>query len=102
MTPQEIIAAVLGRIAVPGRRYPRPLPADVARWYAYTVDGGHCILVLLDDDPVDTGDPQDRLVPAPVRAVLRAGYRLEGGYVVTDLPYDPTLGLIADEGDDEF
>jgi len=102
MTPEETIDAVLGRIAVPGRRYPRPLPVDLAPWYTYTVDGGHSILVLLDNDLVDTGDPLDRLVPAPVRAVLRAGYRLEGGYVVTDLPYDVTLGLIADEGDDEF
>lgn len=35
----EIIRA-LGRMQVPGRRYHRDLPEELAPWYVYTLDGG--------------------------------------------------------------
>jgi hypothetical protein len=39
-------------------------------------------------------------VPAPVKAVFRTGWRIEGGYVRTPLRYDSTLGLLTDPEDE--
>lgn len=41
-------------------------------------------------------------MPAPVKAVQRTGWDVRDGYVVSDLTYDDTLGLVTDPGDDEF
>lgn len=89
-----------GRTA--GRPYPGELPADIAPWHCYLPDGGHSLLVALASF-YDAGvDPGAFLVPAPVKAVLRVGYVWRDGYPVADLPYDPDLGLMTDEDDDEF
>jgi len=106
MTPveiQRIIQHDLGPYLVAGTRYPRALPVELAPWYAYVVDGGHCIVVVMPSQ-VQPGQPlTDYLVPAPVKAVLRIGYTVDAdGYIWCDLPYDDTLGLVTDPGDDEF
>lgn len=101
--PQTAIARALGGLLVPGRRYPRPLPPELERWYCYTADGGHSIAVVLAQHyREDAADLTDQLVPAPVRSVLRAGYTIRRGYVVCDLPYDPDLGLTTPPEDDEY
>ena len=104
MTPQEIqtiINQALGGYLITGKRYPRPLPDDLAPWYCYTADSGHSIVVVASQ--VQAGQPlADFLVPAPVKAVLAAGYTLRDGYVWCDLPYDATLGLVTEAGMDEF
>lgn len=102
MTPQETIAHILADFVVPGKSYPTPLPGDIAPWYCYTRDGGHSIVVILVGNYRDKGDLLDVLVPAPVKSVFRAGYELRRGYVVTDLPYDPNLGLQTPEEEDEI
>lgn len=104
--------------------YPRPLDERLARWYVYTSDGGHSLLVLtldvLGSHAVDAAvgsastaeamaeatvtDLAALLVPAPVRAVLRSHW-FEGpddGFIRCDLPYDPALGLITLSDDEEF
>jgi hypothetical protein len=104
--PQAVIAQSLGGYLVPGKQYPSPLPEDVAPWYCYTVDGGHCIAVALDIG--DLGEKPTRkqllnsLCPAPVKSVLRAGYRAYDGFLICKLPYDPDLGLDTPEEDDEW
>lgn len=97
--PAAVIARVLAGVLVPGRPYPSPLPAELAAWHCYMVDGGHSILVAL---PADGPPTEDRLVPAPVKAVLRAGWTVMSGFIVCDLPYDPHLGLVTEEDDEEF
>lgn len=87
---------------VPGRAYPRPLPEELARWYCYTRDGGHSIAVAIKTLYQRGGDPDDFLVPAPVKAVQRVGWTVDDGFVVADLPYDARLGLITEPGDDEY
>ena len=105
MNKQQIIERVLAHVRVAGRRYHSPLPAELAEWYCYTVDGGHSILCLLERDAGEAAASHnltDHLVPCPVRAVLRAGYRIQRGYVVVDLPSDQELGLLTEAGDDEY
>jgi hypothetical protein len=93
-------------MVAPGRAYGRELPEELARWHCYTLDGGHSILVVLDDGTLGDAPSQEEmagnLVPAPVRSVERAGWRLVDGFVVCKLPYDRTLGLVTDPGDDEY
>jgi hypothetical protein len=98
--PAAVISRVLAGFLVPGRSYPSPLPGDLAAWHCYTVDGGHSIVVVvaLQGDGPPT---EDLLVPAPVRAVLRAGWTVVDGYIVCELPYDPRRGLLIQE-DMEF
>ncbi len=108
MTPQEIqkihtiITDALGAYLVTGKRYPTALPADLAPWYCYTSDGGHSIVVVLMNQVQPGATVTDFLVPAPVKAVLRAGYTLRDGFVWCDLHYDATLGLVTEPGDDEY
>lgn len=37
LDPRSAILAALGAYLVPGRPYPRPLPAELAPWHCYTV-----------------------------------------------------------------
>jgi hypothetical protein len=62
-------------------------------------DAGHCILVLL---PGSNEPYERRIIPAPVKSVLKHGYTLKNGYVWCDLPYVPYWGLTTDENDREF
>lgn len=81
--------------------YHAPLPPDLARWHLYLVDGGHCIAVALTAWYTPGGDWESFLCPAPVKSVLRAGYRVDDGYIVADLPYDEARGLVTSPEDDE-
>ncbi|MEU5242385.1 hypothetical protein ACH4UR_37420 [Streptomyces lydicus] len=105
--PREVIARSLGSMTVPGRTYPRPLPPEIAPWHCYIPDGGHSILVALDtgdlgEAPSTNALEEGSLVPAPVKSVERAGWRMVEGYVVCKLPYDPELGLVTPPEDDEY
>ncbi|HWU05765.1 MAG TPA: hypothetical protein VN520_05115, partial [Streptomyces sp.] len=46
--PQAVIFKSLGAYLKQGLNYHSSLPADLAPWYCYTVDGGHSITVALD------------------------------------------------------
>lgn len=108
-SPQTIVRRTLGGLLLE-RPYPGELPAELAPWHCYVQDSGHCLLVVLD--PVETGHKEtaggparieDFCVPVPVKAVLRAGWRIgEDGYARADVRYDPALGVITDPEDDEF
>ncbi|MEU5181188.1 hypothetical protein AB0G49_14160 [Streptomyces longwoodensis] len=106
VSPREVIAQSLPGMVDFGRPYGRPLPEELAPWHCYTLDGGHCILVVLDDgrlgDQPSREEIEGRLVPAPVKAVEREGWRMVDGFVVCKLPYDPVLGLVVPEEDDEY
>lgn len=102
--PDQLIERALGPYTVAGKSYPGPLPEELAPWYCYTVDGGHCIAIVSEDHAaVARGGPADHLVPAPVKAVLRSGYRVipgEPGLVVAKLPYSSEVGLLGVRDDD--
>lgn len=87
---------------VSGKSYPSQLPGELAPWYVYTADGGHSVLVALAAFYAPGADPAEFLVPAPVRAVIRAGWTAQDGWLVCDLRYHPGTGLITDPGDDEY
>lgn len=102
----SIIQQVVGASLVPGKVYPGALPADIAPWICYTVDGGYSLLVVVKrllGQAQPANRIEDYFVPAPVRTVLRVGYVLtDEGYPISDLEYDDDLGLIVPEGDDEY
>lgn len=103
---QSIIHRILRDCLVAGKEYHTPLAPELARWYCYTADGGHSIVILcasmLAAAFAPGADTPTYLVPAPVKSVLRAGYTITNDYVVVDLPYDGEVGLITREGEDEF
>ncbi len=102
---RAIVTRVVGVYAAPTTTYPTLLPDDLRDLYVYTVDGGHSIFIAPREAQAQfPGAPVvDLLVPAPVRAVLRAGWTVDvAGYVWCDLPYDATLGLLTEPEDDEY
>lgn len=99
--PRELITKHVA-LVVTGRGYHTPLPPELQPWYVYTRDGGHCITVAVQRFYRPGADPEEFLVPAPVKAVLAAGWRTEAGYVVCDLNYDPSIGLITLADHDEW
>ncbi|ANH81873.1 hypothetical protein A8C56_13620 [Niabella ginsenosidivorans] len=78
---------------VAGKTYYAALPDDLQEWYCYTKDGGHCILVLTEDQ-FDESRPDLQndlcLRPAPVKTVLRK-YHIFKGYPVVDLQCDSSI-----------
>lgn len=94
--------ARLERYAVPGRHYHSPLPPELEAAYVYTRDGGHSIIVVLENEWRPGSPVEDWLVPAPVRAVLRVGYAVRDGLVWCRLPYSLEVGLMTEPGDDEY
>jgi len=57
---------------------------------------------VLENEYHDGERVEDYLVPAPVKAVLRRGYKVKDGYVWCNIPYSEELGLLTEEDDDEF
>lgn len=105
----ELLERAMAGINVPGRPYPRPLPAELAPWHCYIVDSGHCLacvpLCLWPQDALLAGPEVvlgGLLIPVPVQAVIAAGYQITEGFIVVDLPYDPDLGLEAPDGREEW
>lgn len=102
--------AGLEKFVVPGKRYPAPLPPDLEACYCYTIDGGHSILVVLENVYREGEPVQGYLVPAPVRAVLQAGYTIKQCRVGNEvrplvwcrLPYSHEIGLLEEPGDTEY
>ena len=94
--------AGLEKWVLPGRTYPHPLPDDLTPYYCYTRDGGHSILVVVENE-YRQGDPPVRfIIPAPVKTVLKAGYHLRDGLVWAVLPYDSDDGLKVNDEDVEY
>lgn len=100
--PAALLREVFGSLLDRAQAYPQPLPESVRRWYAYLSDAGHSIVVVPKALWGTSTNPEELLVPAPVKSVMRAGVVWVGGWPVVDLPYDPNQGLITPEGDDEW
>jgi len=97
-----IRAAGLEGWVLAGRQYPHPLPDGLRTFYCYTRDGGHSLIVVLENE-YRYGEPPERfVVPAPVKMVIRAGYLQKDGYLWSKLPYAKDIGLQVREEDIEF
>jgi hypothetical protein len=99
-SPQVITRAVCGEFFVEGRLYTGNMPFEIQAWYAYCSDKGHCLVCCLLDHYEPEGDLISKLLPVPVRAVLR-GFKIIRGYIVVDLPYSPETGLCTNPRDIE-
>jgi hypothetical protein len=100
--PDIIREAGLGPWILPGRTYPHPLPKELEPFYCYTRDGGHSILVVLENEYQQGSSPIRFIIPAPVKAVLKASYQIRDGLVWAVLPYDREEGLQVESEDVEY
>lgn len=84
--------------------YPGFIPYDLRAFYVYTPDMGHCIKVIPSnlEIEVQTADPNQFLLAAPVRSVLRCGFRWLRGFPVAPIPFIPGHGLATPPEDIEF
>lgn len=98
---QSVVSKICNGWYVPNKTYYKPLPLELQEWYGYCSDGGHSIVCCLKQDYKPEGDLTGCLLPAPVKSVLKS-YEVLRGYVVVDLPYSSTLGLLTPEEDDEY
>ncbi len=87
---------------LPGRTYPHPLPKELEPFYCYTRDGGHSILVVLENEYKRGSPPIRFIIPAPVKVVLKASYQIRDGLVWAVLPYDREEGLQVESEDVEY
>jgi hypothetical protein len=101
MNPALLIQRLFGSSLDRTKSYPQTLPPELQRWYCYPLDGGHSIVVAIASRYASDRSPEEFLVPAPVKTVLR-GYESRDGYIVVDLPYNNDVGLITPAGDEEF
>ncbi|MEV0299128.1 hypothetical protein [Nocardia sp. NPDC050710] len=101
ISPSQLIAQhVVNRVS--SKVYPSPLPGPLDDWYVYQLDGGHSIAVAIKSF-FDAGAPVERfLCTVPVRTVQRLGWEVRDGFVVCDVPYDPEMGPMTEDEDDEF
>jgi hypothetical protein len=94
--------AGLEPFVIQGKIYHTPLPDELRPYYVYTIDGGHSLIVFLDYLQKPGQSPDLYLVPAPVKTVLRTGYHIDKGYLISRINYSSETGLITEEGDDEY
>ncbi|WP_328912288.1 MULTISPECIES: hypothetical protein [unclassified Streptomyces] len=90
----DVLAATLmteacrGEKIVADRPSPVPLPEELARWYVFVKTLGACVAVAVEDVYAPGGSPADYMYVVPVAMVLRAGWTVRDGVVVTPVPYD--------------
>ncbi|MBI5249365.1 MAG: hypothetical protein HY912_07715 [Desulfomonile tiedjei] len=80
------------------------IPLDLRDFYSYDPSEGHCIRIIpsmLEQDAV-LGNPEEYLHAAPVKSVLRCGFRWVKGFPVAPIPYIPGLGLAVPPDDKEL
>lgn len=94
--------AGLEQYVVRGKKYPHPLPFELEESYCYTIDGGHSIIVVLENEHQEGEPVEGFLVPAPVKTVLRHGWHVRDSYVWSNIPYSKEVGLLTDESDSEY
>lgn len=84
------------------KKYHSSLPKELEKFYCYTHDGGHSIIVVLKNIYKKGDKTEDHAVPAPVKQVLREGYKIKDGWVWCSLPYDKEYGLESKDDDHEY
>ncbi|WP_030576694.1 hypothetical protein [Streptomyces anulatus] len=96
-------AACDGESVVPDRAHPQPLPPELAPWYVYTEELGHCIAVAVAGMYKPEGDPWQYMTVAPVSMVLRVEWTRQDLIIVAPVPYRTDIGcVIFDDAECEF
>lgn len=80
------------------------IPPELQGFYTYHEGAGHCIMVIpsMLEAEAEAGDPEALLLPAPVRTVLRCGFRWLKGHPVAPIPFIPGHGLAVPPEDTEM
>jgi hypothetical protein len=109
--PKENLWDMLDNKALPGveaeperEGYPGYLPEELTKFYVYVSDKGHCVKIIpsiLEQEAI-VGDPREYLYPAPVKTVLRGGFRWVKGFPVAPIPLIPGYGLATPPDDVEL
>jgi hypothetical protein len=99
----DIRAALPASMIDPLVRYPLPLAAELARWYVYLPEEGHCIMAV-PRGHWNRHHPADALVAVPVRTAQAADYTVTpSGHLVMALPLtERSAGVRIDERDREY
>lgn len=103
----QILPLVCRGLPIKHRDYPGSLLPKLKPWHAYVADAGHCVFAILQQHEADafaSGQPEQYLIPMPVKSVLR-GFETREGFILSvagDLEYHPALGLRTPEGDNEY
>jgi hypothetical protein len=94
-----ILAAKLSMRIVRNKSYPG-LSEELKPFYCYLTDGGgHSLIIVptmavIPPDPDSPYDEMSRpLMPAPIKTVLRHGYKICNGYLYCDVPYARLTGV---------
>lgn len=85
--------------------YPGIMPDELLPYHYYILDGGHCIMCVLECHLKEVENDMDMdmdEVPVPVKYVLEKGYRKLRSYIIIDAKYDPVLGLVVDDKYSEY
>lgn len=82
--------------------YPRPLPAELAAWYVYIENLGHCIAVAVDGWYKLDGDPLEYMALAPVRVLQEAETKIQDGVIVARVPATRGYGVVVEWDDGEL
>ncbi|MGC8604597.1 MAG: hypothetical protein ACP5VS_13060 [Desulfomonilaceae bacterium] len=84
--------------------YPGYIPADLKDFYVYKSDKGHCIRIIPSNREAEVahGIIEEMLEAAPIKTVLRCGFRWLKGYPVAPIPFIPGHGLATPPDDCEF
>jgi hypothetical protein len=80
------------------------IPPELQGFYTYNEGSGHCIMVIpsMLAAEAEAGNPSALLHPAPVRTVLRCGFRWLKGHPVAPIPFIPGHGLAVPPEDTEM
>jgi hypothetical protein len=84
--------------------YPGYIPDELRPFYEYLPDQGHSIRIIpsmLESEAIET-NPEEKLLPAPVKTVLRCGIRWVKGFPVAPIPFIPGHGLAVPPEDVEL
>jgi len=84
--------------------YPGVIPEELKPFYDYLPTQGHSIKIIpsMFEEKAMNGDPEEFLIPAPVKTVLRCGIRWAKGYPVAPIPFIPGHGLAVPPDDTEY
>jgi len=76
------------------------IPQELEPYHYYVADAGHCIVcipMVLQETAHKANDLDGYEVPVPAKYVLEHGYRITDGYIIVDVPYDSTFGVVIDD-----
>ena len=84
--------------------YPGYIPPDLRDFYVYESDKGHCLRIIPSNMEAEAefSHIDQVLEAAPVKTVLRCGFRWLKGYPVAPIPFIPGYGLAIPPDDREF